>query len=117
MDKEKPTFVAEEIPHGRSGSTIKGAGIWQVLVREFDDSGIQSAKVHIGERDYKQAYASLAHAIKVMGLRDSIRAVRRNQVEAVYLQRIPHNGNGHGEETATAAVPDAVAEAINSIEI
>jgi hypothetical protein len=101
---DKPTFVEAEIPHGRSGSTVKGAGIWQVLVREFNDSGLASAKVATGERNFKQAYASLAHAIKVMGLSDSIRAVRRNQVESVYLQRIPHNGNGHSEDAVTDTV-------------
>ena len=106
-DKETPTFVAEEIPHGRSGSTIKGAGIWQTLVRDFVASGLPSARVQTGDRDFKQVYASLAHAIKVLELRDSIRAVRRNAVEAVYLQRIPHNGNGNGhhDEVPTAEVP------------
>lgn len=115
---DRPSFVAEEIPHGRSGSTVKGAGIWQILVKDFVKSGLTSAKVNIGERDYKQAYASLAHAIKVMGLREEIRAVRRNAVASVYLQRIPvasettssgGNGNGNGhkaeDEPQAATVP------------
>jgi len=95
-----PSFVAEEIPHGRSGSTAKGQGVWQTLVKDFMDSGLSSAKVNVGDRDYKQAYASIAHAVKVLGLRDVVRAVRRNSVESVYLQLIPasslepHNGNG-----------------------
>lgn len=99
---DKPSFVAEEIPHGRSGSTVKGAGIWQVLIKEFMESGLQSAKVNIGDRDYKQAYASLAHAIKVMNLREKVRAVRRNAVESVYLQLIPSNGNGDGSHAVEA---------------
>ena len=88
---DKPSFVPEEVPFGRSGSTIKGAGIWQTLIKEFLDSNVQSAKVNIGDRDYKQAYASLAHAIKVMELRDTVRAVRRNAMASVYLQRVEQN--------------------------
>ena len=92
---DKPSFVAEEIPHGRSGSTVKGAGIWQTLVKEFAESGIESARVNIGTRDYKQAYASIAHAIKIMELREKVRAVRRNANQAVYLERIE---DGHQSE-------------------
>ena len=101
---DKPSFVAEEIPHGRSGSTVKGAGIWQTLVKEFMADTVTSAKVNIGDRDYKQAYASIAHAIKVMGLREEVRAVRRNAVASVYLQRISEaernlaEGNGFHAE-------------------
>jgi len=65
-----------------------------VLVREFVESDTPSAKVNVGDRDFKQAYASLAHAIKVLGMTDSVRAVRRNAMGAVYLQRITGNGNG-----------------------
>ena len=104
---DKPTFIAEEIPHGRSGSTIKGAGIWQVLVREFAASNIETAKVNTGDRDFKQVYASISHAIKVVGLSDKIRAVRRNNVSAVYLQRItdaPAGGNGHNGGNGHSAV-------------
>jgi hypothetical protein len=91
-----PTFTEAEIPHGRSGSTNKGAGVWQTLALDFEESGIVSAKVNIGEHDFKQAYASLAHAIKTLGLQTKIRAVRRKETGSVYLQRIPVNGNGNG---------------------
>ena len=106
MEMDTPSFKAEEIPYGRSGSTIKGAGIWQVLINDFLDSGLTSAKVSIGDRDYKQAYASLAHAIKMQDLRGKLRAVRRNSVQSVYLQRIsveakaPKSGNGNGQRSA-----------------
>jgi hypothetical protein len=85
---DKLSFVAEPVPHGRSGSTIKGTGIWQILVKEFDESGLQSAKVNIGDHAFKQAYASISHAIKVMGLRGIIRAVRRSPTQSVYLERL-----------------------------
>jgi hypothetical protein len=84
----KLSFAAAEVPFGRSGTTIKGGGVWQILVKEFMESGLTSAKVNIGERDFKQAYASLAHAIKVLELREAVRAVRRNSVGSVYLERL-----------------------------
>jgi len=86
---EDLSFVAEPIPYGRSGSTVKGEGTWQTLIRQFVESGLPSAKVNTGDRDVKQAYASLAHAIKVLGLRDVVRAVRRklDAAECVYLER------------------------------
>ena len=116
----KPTFVAEEIPHGRSGSTAKGAGIWQVLVKEFEASGLETAIVNIGDRDFKQAYASISHAIKVVGLSDRVRAVRRNQVGSVYLQRItalPAGGNGsNGKSTVDARTSKKVDAAFKALE-
>ena len=101
---DKPSFVADEIPHGRSGSTVKGMGIWQMLVKEFMASDLTSAKVNIGDRDYRQAYASIAHAIKVMDLREEVRAVRRNAVASVYLQRIPESERPTAEDEPQSEV-------------
>ena len=110
----KPSFTPEEIPHGRSGSTLKGGGVWQTLLQEFLDSGIKSAKIDTGDRNFKQAYAALAHAIKVANLRDTVRAVRRNAMGSVYLQLIepPEEPVAVEEPPAAAATPTAPVEPV-----
>jgi hypothetical protein len=85
---DEMSFAEEVVPFGRSGTTEKGGGVWQLLIREFIDSGMSSAKVNFGGRDFKQAYASLAHAIKAMGVRNTVRAVRRTATNSVYLERL-----------------------------
>ena len=82
-----PSFVAADVPN--KGSTRKGEGMWQLLVKEFISSNLLSARVSVEDRDYKQVYAALAHAIKTLGLKDFVRVTRRLGDQSVYIQIIP----------------------------
>lgn len=86
--EDELSFVPSKIPYGRSGSTRKGGGIWQLLVKDFLTSGVVSAKVDIGDRNFRQVYASISHAIKVLNLQDAVRVIRRIEGGSVYLQLV-----------------------------
>ena len=84
------TFIPEEIPESEKGvSSRKGEGVWQLTIKEFLSTHMESVRIDIGERNYKSAYGALSGAIRKMGLHDEVQAVIGNSTEAVYLRRIP----------------------------
>lgn len=84
----RPSFVEEVVPESKVGNTTRGEGVWQCLIRDFLDSGVDSARIELGGRDFKNVYTSVMNTVRMDGYREKVKVVQRAGTQSVYLKRV-----------------------------